>query len=463
MKANLSKLSALSAKPESYPWAPGSKRSAVPDSRARFRPSRSIEAIQGLDPWLAAFLVSSEFNTQFLWSSDCGSRKFAALGESARATMDTLGSSASQAAQAMDLPGDLAQSLPLGLFVAGETDHRPTAFASGETETRTRCWVPELILLQHEDSVLVICADSRLRQNTVNHLRKMLRGPGMARARRHLTGMRSRVRETNIENLQQWKERIAATLSAIAGNSIQKAVVSRRMSITPTQGNFSPWASAWQVQQASNLNGFAISTDRGRSMFLGATPETLLKVKDGRLTTHALAGTLTGDANLEHFMASSKLRQEHAFVSDGVAASLAPFTTGISAQPLRIRRSGTVTHLETPLAGQLRDESDPLSVLKALHPTPAIGGWPRAAAMKALQTLEPYSRGWFAAPVGWLAPNSDAHAAIAIRSQWVNPDQAVMLAGAGIVKDSLPKEEWNETENKFDNMRCMLRGQFHVG
>jgi salicylate biosynthesis isochorismate synthase len=215
------------------------------------------------------------------------------------------------------------------------------------------------------------------------------------------------------------------------------------------------------VQQASNLTGFAISTDRGHSMFLGATPETLLKVKDGRLTTHALAGTLAGDSNLEHFMASSKLRQEHAFVSDGVSATLAPFTTGISAQPLRIRRSGTVTHLETPLAGQLRDDADPLRVLKALHPTPAIGGWPRAAAMKALETLEPYSRGWFAAPVGWLAANGDAHAAIAIRSQWVNPDRAVMLAGAGIVKDSLPNEEWSETENKFDNMRCMLRGQVH--
>jgi len=463
MKENLDKLLALSAKPESYPWAPGSKRPAVPVSRIRFRTPRAIEQIQGLDPWLAAFLVSSEFKTQFLWSSDCGTRKFAAMGEAARATMDTLGSMANEAAQAMDLPDELARSLPLGLFVAGKTDQRPNAFQSGETETQTRCWIPELLLLQDGDSVLVICSDPQLRQRTASHLRQIQRSPGMSKVRKHLSGMRSRVRETNTENLQQWSERIEATLIAIRGNSIQKAVVSRRMSITPTQGLFSPWASAWQVQQASNLNGFAISTDRGHSMFLGATPETLLKVKDGCLTTHALAGTLAGDSNLEHFMASSKLRQEHAFVSDGVSATLAPFTTGISAQPLRIRRSGTITHLETPLAGELRDGVDPLSVLKALHPTPAIGGWPRAAAIKALETLEPYSRGWFAAPVGWLAANGDAHAAIAIRSQWVNPDRAVMLAGAGIVKDSLPNEEWSETENKFDNMRCMLRGQVHDG
>lgn len=463
MKANLSKLSALSAKPESYPWAPGSKRPVVPGNRARYRPSTSIEKIHGMDPWLAAFLVSTEFKTQFLWSSDCGSRKFAAMGESARATMDTLAGTTIIAAQAMDLPDELAQSLPLGLFVAGETDHRPAAFGNAETETRARCWVPELILLQDGESVLVICADSRLRQRTATHLRQLQRSPAMAVVRRHLTGMRTRVQETNIENLQQWKERINATLSAIHSNSIEKAVVSRRMSITPTQGRFSPWASAWQVQQASNLNGFAISTDRGHSMFLGATPETLLKVKDGCLSTHALAGTLAGDSSLEHFLASSKLRQEHAFVSDGVTASLAPFTTSISAQPLRIRRSGTITHLETPLAGPLRDGTDPLNVLKALHPTPAIGGWPRTAAIKALETLEPYSRGWFAAPVGWLAPNGDAHAAIAIRSQWVNPDQAVMLAGAGIVRGSLPSEEWSETENKFDNMRCVLRGQFSDG
>ena len=410
-----------------------------------------------MDPWLAAFLVSSEFKTQFLWSSDCGGRKFAAMGESAQATMDTLGRAASQAAQAMDLPEELAQSLPLGLFVAGKTDHRPSAFTSGETETRARFWVPEVLLLQDGDSILVICADPGLRHRTTTHLRQLQRSPAMAAVRRHLAGMRSRAQETNVENLQQWEERIEATLSAINSNRIEKAVVSRRMSITPTQGHFSPWASAWQVQQAGNLNGFAVSTDRGDSMFLGATPETLLKVTDGCVTTHALAGTLAGDSNLEHFLASTKLRQEHAFVSDGVAASLAPFTTGICAQPLRIRRSGTVTHLETPLAGKLREEADALSILKALHPTPAIGGWPRAAAMKALETLEPYSRGWFAAPIGWLAPNGDAHAAIAIRSQWVNPDKAVMLAGAGIVKDSVPAEEWGETENKFDNMRCVLR------
>ena len=113
MKENLDKLLALSAKPESYPWAPASKRPAVPVSRIRFRTPRAIEQIQGLDPWLAAFLVSSEFKTQFLWSSDCGTRKFAAMGEAARATMDTLGSMANEAAQAMDLPDELARSLPL--------------------------------------------------------------------------------------------------------------------------------------------------------------------------------------------------------------------------------------------------------------------------------------------------------------------------------------------------------------
>lgn len=433
----------------------------MPVSRARLRRPTGIEKIQDVDPWLAAFLISSEFKTQFLWSSDCGTRKFAAMGEAARASMESLGSLARQAARTLDLPGNFSRTLPLGLFVAGETDHRPTAFDSGETETGSRCWIPELLLLQDANSVLIVCADPDLRDRTASHLRQILRSPGMTTVRKLLTGQRSRVQETNTENLQQWRERIHAALAAIHGNHIQKAVVSRRMAITPTQGQFSPWASAWQVQQARGLNGFAVSTDGGNSMFLGATPETLLKVREGHVTTHALAGTLVGDASLKRFMDSPKLRQEHAYVSDGLSASLAPFTTGISAQPLRIRRSGTVTHLETPLAGKLREDADPLSVLNALHPTPAIGGWPRLAAMKALETLEPYSRGWFAAPVGWLAPNGDAHAAIAIRSQWVNPDKSVMLAGAGIVSDSVPDDEWSETENKFDNMRCMLRGRIN--
>lgn len=461
MKDNRGKLSVMASRPESYRWFPALRTPATPRAPRQWQAGSNLEIVADMDPWLAAYLVSGEFRTQFLWSSDCGNRRFAALGEQVRVSTDELGLACREAGLALGLPATIADPLPLGLFVSGQTDQRGGAFPRGETESAPRAWLPRLLILQERSSVLVISADAALRQRIARTLRGAALGPGRHRAERELRGSLPGIRETNIEDRTQWRERIGQSLEIIADRALEKIVVSRRLALAPTMQPFSPWASAWQVQAAAGRNGFAISTDGGRSMFLGATPETLLRVTDGDLATHALAGTLSGEVGLEQFMASRKLRVEHAYVSDGLSATLAPYTSRMTAQPLRIRRAGTVTHLETPLKGRLRDSATPMEVLDALHPTPAIGGWPRQAAVDALGKVEPYSRGWFAAPMGWLAPNGDAHAVIAIRSQWVSADQAVMLAGAGIVHGSDDREEWLETEQKFDNMRCVLRSQAH--
>jgi isochorismate synthase EntC len=194
-------------------------------------------------------------------------------------------------------------------------------------------------------------------------------------------------------------------------------------------------------------------------MFIGATPETLLRIQDGAVTTHALAGTLERNATLEDFLEFSKLAKEHTIVSDGLVAKLNPLVSDVRPGPLRVRQSGSVAHLETPLAGDLRPGADPLQILSDLHPTAAIGGLPQRAAQCALRHIEPYSRGWFAAPLGWLAANGNLHGAIAIRSVWVSAERAVALAGAGIVKGSVAQDEWQETESKFDNMRAVIRGK----
>ena len=236
-------------------------------------------------------------------------------------------------------------------------------------------------------------------------------------------------------------------------------VVSRRLLFEPAQVPFSLAASEWNVSRAEGRTGFAISTDAGEASFIAATPETLLRVHDRVLSTHALAGTLPGSASLEDFLASNKLSREHQYVSDGIIGSLAPYVRNIRSEQLRARRSGLVTHLEMPLGGELRENVEPLDVLSVLHPTAAIGGWPQQEAMQALRQIEPYSRGWFAAPVGWLAANGDMHATIAIRSLWVARERAVALAGAGIVRGSIADDEWDETEDKFDNMRAAIRGR----
>jgi isochorismate synthase len=272
-----------------------------------------------------------------------------------------------------------------------------------------------------------------------------------------LVGTRPTLRETPLDSQETWGKRVDQALAGIRQGRLEKLVVSRRLVFGPDQQPFSPWASAWQTGLANGRTGFSVSTDGGASMFIGATPETLLKIQDGAMTTHALAGTLERSATLEDFLAFSKLAKEHTIVADGLVAKLSPLVNDVRPGPLRVRRSGSVAHLETPLAGDLRPGVDPLQILSDLHPTAAIGGLPQRAAQRALRHIEPYSRGWFAAPLGWLAANGNLHAAIAIRSVWVAAERAVALAGAGIVRGSVAQAEWAETESKFDNMRAVIR------
>ena len=414
-----------------------------------------VVRLNNLDPWLAATLVDDLFERRFLWASDCERTRFAALGERHSVGFGDLNCAVRDAAEALELPARVATRLPLGLFVLGETDQRPGAFEFGEGETQARCWTPQVLLMADGDDLLVFCVDAGLRHEVVRRLGLREDAPGPL----VLAGSRPNILEKPLDSLETWRERVTQALTGVRQGELEKLVVSRRLILDASHGPFSPWASAWQAGHAGGRTGFSVSTDGGNFMFIGATPETLLKVQGGTLTTHALAGTRERGATLEEFLACSKLTREHTLVSDGLAARLRPFVSNVRPGPLRVRRSGSVSHLETPLAGELRQGANPLQILADLHPTAAIGGYPQQAAQEALQHIEPYSRGWFAAPLGWLAGNGDMHAAIALRSLWVSAERAVALAGAGIVEGSVPDEEWAETESKFDNMRAVIRGK----
>lgn len=414
-----------------------------------------VVRLDDLDPWLAATMLDDLFDRRFLWASDCKRTRFAALGEICSVDFRDLNSAAGEAAEALQLPADIATQLPLGLFVLGEKDTRPGAFESGESETQPYCWVPQVLLMADGDDLLVYCADACLQRDLAQRLGQATQIPSPLAMR----DSRPALLETPLDNQGTWRERVDRALTGIHCGDLEKLVISRRLAFGSDTGPFSPWASSWQAGLAGGRTGFSVSLDGGKSTFIGATPETLLRVQDGTMTTHALAGTRERSATLGDFLASSKLAKEHALVTDGLMAKLGPFASNIRPGALRVRRSGSVTHLETPLAGDLHPGVDPQRVLLDLHPTAAIGGLPQQAAQRALQHIEPYSRGWFAAPLGWLAGNGDMHAAIAIRSLWISAERAVALAGAGIVRGSVAEEEWAETESKFDNMRAVIRGQ----
>jgi len=191
--------------------------------------------------------------------------------------------------------------------------------------------------------------------------------------------------------------------------------------------------------------------------FFGATPEVMAAKRGARLETAALAGSRprgmsdsADQAFAAALMASPKERIEHSLVVDMLRDLLQPFARQLTIPELpTIMRLRNIQHLYTPIQVTLHDDAALLDIIAALHPTPALGGSPRRSAMDAIRRLETTDRGWYAAPIGWIDANGDGMFAVAIRSAVSVEDRARLYAGAGIVADSDPDKEWDETALKF--------------
>jgi len=199
--------------------------------------------------------------------------------------------------------------------------------------------------------------------------------------------------------------------------------------------------------------------------FVGSTPERLVSIQSGFLNTEGLAGSIprgqsaTDDTILEkRLLMSDKDQGEHRFVVESIVSRLKAFTSEIHRAPeAGIRKFANVQHLYTPISARLPVGTNPLDVVETLHPTPAVGGAPRDAALDGILELEGFRRGWYAGPVGWINTNGRAEFSVAIRSGLIKDNRATFYAGCGIVEGSNPASEWNETELKFIPMMTALR------
>jgi salicylate biosynthesis isochorismate synthase len=113
-------------------------------------------------------------------------------------------------------------------------------------------------------------------------------------------------------------------------------------------------------------------------------------------------------------------------------------------------------HLHTPISGVLEDDHDVIDLVTRLHPTPATGGLPRAAALDLLRHCEGFDRGWYAGPVGWVDAAGGGEFAVALRSALLCSDRALLYAGCGIVAGSEPEREYEESKIKLAAMRWAL-------
>ncbi|MCP4421342.1 MAG: isochorismate synthase, partial [Chloroflexi bacterium] len=194
--------------------------------------------------------------------------------------------------------------------------------------------------------------------------------------------------------------------------------------------------------------------------FYGATPELIVGVNGRSLQTMGLAGSIArgktaaeNESLAQELLASAKNQHEHALVVQSIRRRLEPLTSQLDIPPKpSILQLGYIQHLHTPIHATLHRADGVLPILQNLHPTPALGGQPRELAMPFISQAEPVPRGWYGAPVGWLNHNLDGAFGVAIRSAITQDRRVWLYSGAGIVADSEPQAEWEETALKFEPM-----------
>ncbi|MDR2256828.1 MAG: isochorismate synthase [Arthrobacter sp.] len=203
--------------------------------------------------------------------------------------------------------------------------------------------------------------------------------------------------------------------------------------------------------------------DAEGQLWLGASPEIIADVRQGRLLTHPLAGSIARTVSREDAVtllsASEKDRREHHFVVSHIEEALRGLTASlrVPAAP-EVFATDAMWHLGTRITGSVSPETSALDAALAIHPTPAVCGTPTASASRIISELEPQARGFYAGLVGWMDASGDGRFSLVLRGARMDAGGLELRAGAGIVEGSDPEAEHRETEAKFRTMLAGLEG-----
>ncbi|MDZ7750760.1 MAG: isochorismate synthase [Gammaproteobacteria bacterium] len=239
-----------------------------------------------------------------------------------------------------------------------------------------------------------------------------------------------------------------------------KVVLARRTSFT-FDTDVEGLALLQAYQRATESNCFLFFFDPGDgTAFMGASPERLFHRRDRHICSEALAGTRPRGATVhedtllrEQLLACAKEGREHACVVRHIENGLAELTDSLDRdRDISVVELAHVQHLNVHMRGYLRPGVTDGALLAALHPTPAVAGDPPAAALARIGELEPFDRGWYAGPVGYVGAD-DTQFAVAIRSGLVRGHHLDLYVGAGILAGSRPAGEWLELESKMNGMQ----------
>jgi menaquinone-specific isochorismate synthase len=276
-----------------------------------------------------------------------------------------------------------------------------------------------------------------------------------------------KVPKTKVETGEgEWTRMVQSALDRISQGDLSKVVMARALTVAFPE-EIDPVAvamSLWDGNPGAHV--FLFEPSEGHAL-VGAAPETVATVASGTFQATAVAGSIPrGDTQEEQtalagaLLNSEKDLREHRVCVEDMVARLETVSEEIQAEEEpHVLTLSAIQHLETLITSRLRNDETVLSSLRALHPTPAVCGFPRDRALSHLAESEPFSRGWYAGPVGWFDGEGDGVFVPALRSAVGSGKEWRLFAGAGIVAGSDPEKEWAETRIKFQPVLRALSGK----
>ena len=261
---------------------------------------------------------------------------------------------------------------------------------------------------------------------------------------------------------ERYEEIVAAAVERIRSGGVDKVVLARELTVEAPAAH-DPGA------LLDSLRGvfpscFCFCFGTPEASFIGASPELLVRRSGAVAATVALAGTTSRSADPavddhlgEAMLRSPKVRDEHGIVVRRIERTLRRHAVWAHAEPEPfVIKVGNLQHLATPIRAQLADSHSAIELAGFLHPTPAVGGEPPEPALELIGELEGIDRGWYTGPVGWMDAAEDGEFCVGLRSALLRDRDAHLFAGCGIVADSDPASELQESELKFEVLLPLL-------
>ncbi|WP_223642025.1 isochorismate synthase MenF [Planococcus sp. 4-30] len=264
---------------------------------------------------------------------------------------------------------------------------------------------------------------------------------------------------------EEYLDSIQRVTDIIKAKEVEKVVIARALELE-FEDKLSPSSALYQVSN-EQPESFLFGLEAEEQFFFGATPERLVKVESQKALSTCLAGstprgkTVEKDTELgEALLKDPKNRAEHQYVVKMISEVFENYCSGTVVPKLpKLLKIRDIQHLYTPVEGKLNPGATLFDLVEVLHPTPALGGEPKLEALHMIRKHEAMNRGYYAAPIGWIDAKGDGEFAVAIRSALLDGEKAYLYAGGGIVADSTPESEYDETWVKFRPMLRALGGQ----